>query len=94
MILAVDCGNSRLKWGLHGGSGWLRTGTVPLSGIEKLKSAWAGVAPSARRAMTLSDRAFRDRPCASLGSKLSGVQTSTSPLGGKSKLESITPTTV
>src|SRR5262249_29408427 len=48
MILAVDCGNSRLKWGLHGGDGWLRTGTVPLSGIEKLKNAWTGIAPAAR----------------------------------------------
>ena len=33
--------------------------------------------PSARRPTTLSDRALRERPCASFGSKLSGVQMST-----------------
>ena len=48
MILAVDCGNSRLKWGLHDGNGWQRTGTIPLTGIERLKSAWSDVAPAAR----------------------------------------------
>lgn len=48
MILAIDCGNSRLKWGLHDGNGWQRTGMVPLSGIERLKSTWTGVAPAAR----------------------------------------------
>lgn len=48
MILAVDCGNSRLKWGLHDGSGWQGTGTVPLSGIERLKGAWKSVPPAAR----------------------------------------------
>jgi len=48
MILAIDCGNSRLKWGLHDGRGWLRSGTVPLSGIERLKGAWKNV-PSAAR---------------------------------------------
>ena len=40
MILAVDCGNSRLKWGLHDGSGWARTGTVPLAELGKLKKTW------------------------------------------------------
>ncbi|HVQ62491.1 MAG TPA: type III pantothenate kinase [Burkholderiales bacterium] len=61
MILAVDCGNSRLKWGLHDQGVWIRTGTVPLSGLAALKRTWkkipspdrivvANVAgPSARR---------------------------------------------
>src|SRR5262249_55878154 len=40
MILAVDCGNSRLKWGLHGGGGWTRAGSLPLSGLARLKKAW------------------------------------------------------
>ena len=47
MILAVDCGNSRVKWGLHDGNAWLRTGTVPLSGIESLKNAWRNIPPAA-----------------------------------------------
>ena len=40
--------------------------------------------PSASRPTTFSDRALRERPCASFGSKLSGVQMSTCALGGKS----------
>jgi len=43
MILAVDCGNSRLKWGLHDGERWARTGTVPLAGVASLKKAWKGI---------------------------------------------------
>ncbi|HTQ74744.1 MAG TPA: type III pantothenate kinase [Burkholderiales bacterium] len=40
MILAVDCGNSRLKWGLHDRGRWIKTGSVPLSGLARLKKAW------------------------------------------------------
>lgn len=40
MILAIDCGNSRLKWGLHDRGGWLKTGSVPLSGLANLKGTW------------------------------------------------------
>jgi len=40
MILAVDCGNSRLKWGLHDRKGWLRSGTVPLPELAKLERTW------------------------------------------------------
>ena len=47
--------------------------------------------PSASRPTTLSDRALRERPCASFGSKLSGVQMSTCALGGKSNAAGITP---
>ncbi|HKW37045.1 MAG TPA: type III pantothenate kinase [Burkholderiales bacterium] len=40
MILAVDCGNSRLKWGLYDRAGWIRTGSVPLSGLARLRKSW------------------------------------------------------
>jgi len=40
MILAVDCGNSRLKWGLYDRKAWLRTGTVPLPELAKLERTW------------------------------------------------------
>ena len=48
MILAVDCGNSRLKWGLHDRSGWVRSGTVPISGLAKLKGMWKKIPPADR----------------------------------------------
>jgi type III pantothenate kinase len=45
MILAIDCGNSRLKWGLHGESGWLKTGAAPLSALATLKARWKKLPP-------------------------------------------------
>ncbi|HTF15960.1 MAG TPA: type III pantothenate kinase [Burkholderiales bacterium] len=46
MILAVDCGNSRLKWGLHENGGWSKTGTVPVSEIARLEKSWKRLAPA------------------------------------------------
>jgi type III pantothenate kinase len=46
MILAVDCGNSRLKWGLHDRGGWLETGSVPLSKLANLKGTWRRLPPA------------------------------------------------
>src|SRR6267378_3944290 len=42
MILAVDCGNSRLKWGLHENGSWRRTGTVPVPDFARrsMVPAW------------------------------------------------------
>lgn len=45
MILAIDCGNSRLKWGLHDGDRWLRTGAAPLAELAGLKAAWKKIPP-------------------------------------------------
>ena len=44
MILAVDCGNSRLKWGLHENGGWHKTGTVPVSELARLEKSWRRLA--------------------------------------------------
>ena len=46
MILAVDCGNSRLKWGLHENGGWRKTGAVPLSEIGRLEKSWRRLVPA------------------------------------------------
>jgi type III pantothenate kinase len=48
MILAVDCGNSRLKWGLHDGERWIRTGTAPLAKLAGLGTAWKKIPPAAK----------------------------------------------
>jgi type III pantothenate kinase len=48
MILAVDCGNSRLKWGLHDQGRWIKTGTVPLAKLARLGGAWKAL-PMAER---------------------------------------------
>src|SRR5882757_5843322 len=46
MILAVDCGNSRLKWGLHQNGAWRQTGTMPVSELARLEKTWKRFAPA------------------------------------------------
>jgi len=46
MILAIDCGNSRLKWGLHENGGWRRTGAVPVAELARLEKNWRRIAPT------------------------------------------------
>ena len=41
MILAVDCGNTRLKWGLREAGAWRRTGAVPVTEFARLENSWA-----------------------------------------------------
>ena len=36
MILVLDCGNSRLKWGLEGPHGWIALGNLPNQEIGTL----------------------------------------------------------
>jgi type III pantothenate kinase len=48
-ILAIDCGNTRVKWGLRGAHdpGWRAAGAVPLADIQRLQEDWAALpAPS------------------------------------------------
>jgi len=40
MILAVDAGNTRLKWALHDGRHFVRDDSVPLSGLGRLGESW------------------------------------------------------
>jgi type III pantothenate kinase len=40
MILAVDCGNTRLKWGLYQGGAWRKTGAVDLARVGSLEPHW------------------------------------------------------
>lgn len=40
MILAVDSGNTRLKWGLLESGIWRRTGAVPTADVARLETHW------------------------------------------------------
>jgi len=40
MILAVDCGNTRLKWGLYHSGVWRRTGAASIAEMESLEERW------------------------------------------------------
>jgi len=46
MILAVDCGNSRLKWGLHENGSWRKAGAVPVSELARLEKSWRRLVPA------------------------------------------------
>ena len=55
MWLCVDCGNTRLKWGLHDGNRWLQLEALPLADLDHLQrsfSAWP--APSAAVACSVA----------------------------------------
>lgn len=41
MKLLLDAGNSRLKWGVHDGQGWLAQGAVSHEAIATLAAQWA-----------------------------------------------------
>lgn len=45
MILAIDCGNTRVKWGLREPreSGWRALGAVPLADIAQLDADWSSL---------------------------------------------------
>jgi len=48
MILAIDAGNSRVKWGLHDGESWLRQGSVDNHEVAVLAEVWRDLEPPAR----------------------------------------------
>jgi len=43
MILAVDAGNTRIKWGLHDGNSWQSKGWVATTDVAGLGDAWKGL---------------------------------------------------
>jgi type III pantothenate kinase len=75
MILAIDCGNSRLKWGLYRDGRWQGTGAVPLTDFARLEGRWKGLAavdkiivanvagPEVRKKL---EQIFRRRSCAAV----------------------------
>ncbi|MDD5241403.1 MAG: type III pantothenate kinase [Sulfuricella sp.] len=40
MILAVDVGNTRIKWGVHDGKSWLEKGWVATREADRLSDSW------------------------------------------------------
>jgi type III pantothenate kinase len=49
-VLAIDAGNTRIKWGVHDGRGWAMTGAVATADSASLAAGWHG-ASLARRAI-------------------------------------------
>lgn len=43
MMIAIDAGNTRIKWGVHDGAGWLAQGALPTGEVAQLagiRIAW------------------------------------------------------
>lgn len=51
MLLAVDAGNTRIKWGLHDGAAWVAKGSVLTNQALRLAQAWSELASKPRRAI-------------------------------------------
>jgi type III pantothenate kinase len=72
-ILAVDAGNSRIKWGVHEDGSWSTQGWVPTDRANRLVHAWARLetpdaiiaanvaGPRVGRALAAAARCFRRR---------------------------------
>jgi type III pantothenate kinase len=44
-VLAIDCGNTVMKWGLHRDGAWVRRDAVPLGAIVRLEPQWRALGP-------------------------------------------------
>jgi type III pantothenate kinase len=53
MLLCIDCGNTRLKWGLHEAGQWRQQGVLPLAGIHSLQQVFPDL-PRPTRAVACS----------------------------------------
>lgn len=48
MLLCIDCGNTRVKWGLHDGNHWMTREALPLGELERLGPAFSRLPPPNR----------------------------------------------
>ncbi len=51
MLLAVDAGNTRIKWGLHDRGVWVASGSVPTHQALRLAQVWSELGSKPRRAI-------------------------------------------
>lgn len=85
MILAIDAGNTRIKWGVHDGNAWVATGAVETRASARLAQAWAA-APPAKKAIASNVagdgvRADLEKACAGSGMALQVIASQARQLG-------------
>jgi type III pantothenate kinase len=86
ILLAIDAGNTRIKWGVHeSSSGWRSLGAVATAEVAALDVAWHGIGPASRAiASNVAGDAVRqaiESACAALGLSLSFVSPAREALG-------------
>jgi type III pantothenate kinase len=85
MILAIDAGNTRIKWGVHDGNAWVAGGAVETAAPTRLAQSWAA-APAAGKAIASNVagdgvRSALEAACASRGLALRVIASQASQLG-------------
>lgn len=85
MILAIDAGNTRIKWGVHDGNAWVAGGAVETAAAARLAQSWSS-APAAGKAIASNVagdgvRAALEAACASRGLALQVIASQGSQLG-------------
>lgn len=70
-LLCIDAGNTRIKWGVHDGAGWVATGALATAESAQLASALKGT-PPAKQAIASNVagervRADLEQACAGIG---------------------------
>jgi type III pantothenate kinase len=84
-LLALDAGNTRVKWGVAGDRGWIATGAVPTASAAELGEALAK-APRARQAIASNVAGpgllrELERACAAMGASLRVIRSEATQLG-------------
>ncbi|HET9469698.1 MAG TPA: type III pantothenate kinase, partial [Usitatibacter sp.] len=83
--LAIDAGNTRIKWGVHDGIAWTLLGSLASGESRRLADAWAGLAPVARAVAcsVARDDVFHDvaLACEARGTPLLRVESRPAQLG-------------
>ena len=84
-LLAIDAGNTRIKWGVHGGGGWLATGAMPTAESGGAAAAWRGIPPPQRAIASnvagAEVRANLEQACSQAGLALAVIRAEPSQLG-------------
>ena len=84
-LLAIDAGNTRIKWGVHGGGRWLATGAMPTAESGRAGAAWQGahtpVRAIASNVAGPQVRADLGRACGEAGIDLEVIRAEASQLG-------------
>ena len=84
-LLAIDAGNTRIKWGVHDEGRWVALGMLPTAEASRLASAWAAApAPARAIASNVAGDAVRGHlqdACARAGIELRVIRSEARELG-------------
>jgi type III pantothenate kinase len=84
-LIAIDAGNTRIKWGVHDGRAWTRTGSIATADSGRLRESW-GMAPPAGRAIASNVAGAKaqddiERACRDAGLWLTTIHSESAQLG-------------